>query len=50
LEGNIALNSIAQIAAFRKCTLAQGLGTGQLFKNNFTNLNQLKSDQLSKLL
>ncbi len=35
LESNIGLNAIAQYAAQHTTTIAQGLGTGQLFTNNF---------------
>ena len=35
LESNIGLNAIAQWTATLKPTLAQGLGTGGLFSNNF---------------
>lgn len=35
LESNIGLNAIAQYAAKERSAYAQGLGTGQLFSNNF---------------
>lgn len=35
LESNIGLNAIAQFTAQYKITLPQGLGTGQLYSNNF---------------
>lgn len=35
LESNIGLNAITQYAALGKVKIAQGLGTGQLFSNNF---------------
>lgn len=35
LESNIGLNAIAQYTATKKPVLHQGLGTGQLFTNNF---------------
>lgn len=35
LESNIGLNAIAQFAATYKPTIPQGLGTGQLYENNF---------------
>lgn len=35
LESNIGLNSIAQYAATKRLRRPQGLGTGQLFTNNF---------------
>lgn len=34
LESNIGLNAIARWAASHKVTMPQGLGTGQLYKNN----------------
>lgn len=34
LEANIGLNAIAQFTEYKKATLPQGLGTGQLFHNN----------------
>lgn len=35
LESNIGLNGIAQFASQYRLTLPQGLGTGQLYENNF---------------
>ncbi|MFZ4465381.1 MAG: o-succinylbenzoate synthase, partial [Bacteroidales bacterium] len=35
LESNIGLNILAQFAAKQGNPLIQGLGTGQLFSNNF---------------
>ena len=35
LESNIGLNAIAQLSSQYLPTLAQGLGTGQIYKNNF---------------
>ena len=35
LESNVGLNAIAQLAAHYRPLLPQGLGTGQLFENNF---------------
>ncbi len=34
LESNVGLNAIAQWISTQKVTVHQGLGTGQLFKNN----------------
>jgi o-succinylbenzoate synthase len=47
LESNIGLNSIAQFTAEFKNKLPQGLGTGQIYKNNFPSFLELKTDQLS---
>jgi len=35
LESNIGLNAIAQFAAYKNVEMPQGLGTGQLYHNNF---------------
>ena len=35
LESNIGLNAIAQYTYTKNCCIPQGLGTGQLFTNNF---------------
>jgi hypothetical protein len=35
LESNIGLNAIAQLASTFENNLPQGLGTGQLYENNF---------------
>lgn len=37
LESNIGLNAIAQFTATREVQMPQGLGTGQLYHNNFTS-------------
>ena len=37
LESNIGLNAIAQWTSTLRCNLHQGLGTGQLFVNNFAS-------------
>jgi len=37
LESNIGLNAIAQFTATREVQMPQGLGTGQLYQNNFTS-------------
>lgn len=37
LESNIGLNAIAQFASHKKTTMPQGLGTGQLYTNNFSS-------------
>ena len=47
LESNIGLNSIAQFTAEFSNKLPQGLGTGQIYKNNFPSFLELKTDQLS---
>lgn len=46
LESNIGLNAIAQYAAVDKGTMAQGLGTGQLFENNFSSPYTVDSNGL----
>ena len=46
LESNIGLNSIAQFTAEFSNKLPQGLGTGQIYKNNFPAFLELKSDKL----
>jgi len=37
LESNIGLNAIAQFTAQYSVALPQGLGTGQIYENNFTS-------------
>lgn len=46
LESNIGLNAIAQWTFQKEVTLYQGLGTGQLFTNNFDSPLEIKSEQL----
>lgn len=46
LESNIGLNAIAQYTATTKPTLAQGLGTGQLYTNNIPAPYELDADGL----
>jgi o-succinylbenzoate synthase len=46
LEGNYALNSIAQFVYRTRNKLPQGLGTGQLYNNNFESRLSLNKDQL----
>ena len=46
LESNIGLNAIAQFAGNYPLTLAQGLGTGGLFVDNFPTLLELKGPSL----
>jgi len=46
LEGNYALNSIAQFVYKTGNKLPQGLGTGQLYSNNFNSRLSLKKDKL----
>lgn len=46
LESNIALNAIAQWVYTKKNSLPQGLGTGNVFKNNFSSQLYLKNGKL----
>jgi len=46
LESNIGLNAIAQWTFEQKTTTEQGLGTGQLFTNNFDSPLQIEGDRL----
>ena len=46
LESNIGLNAIAQWAATLKNTLPQGLGTGQLYENNYSSPLEIIGEQL----
>ena len=46
LEANIGLNAIAQYASTYDLKMPQGLGTGQVFKNNVSSPLELISDQL----
>ena len=46
LESNIGLNAIAQWTFQLNATAEQGLGTGQLFTNNFDSPLEITSDQL----
>jgi len=46
LESNIGLNAIAQWTFQQNIKAEQGLGTGQLFTNNFYSPLQIKGDQL----
>lgn len=46
LESNIGLNALAQYVASKNNPMPQGLGTGQLFKNNIDSTLQLKGDLL----
>jgi len=47
LESDLGLNAIAQFTASMETSMPQGLGTGQLFTNNFTSPLRLHKDQLS---
>jgi o-succinylbenzoate synthase len=47
LESNIGLNAICQFAAEYKNSLPQGLGTGQLYTNNFPSLLQIDKGYIS---
>jgi len=46
LESNIGLNAIAQWCAVQKNALPQGLGTGQLYTNNFESPLSLNGENL----
>jgi O-succinylbenzoate synthase len=47
LESNIGLNAIAQFTANQKLEMPQGLGTGQLFVNNFPSPLVMENAKLS---
>lgn len=46
LEGNVGLNAIAQWVSQYKNPLPQGLGTGQLYTNNFVSPLEVKGGEL----
>jgi L-alanine-DL-glutamate epimerase-like enolase superfamily enzyme len=46
LESNIGLNAIAQWTFQQNIKMEQGLGTGQLFTNNFDSPLEISGDQL----
>ena len=46
LESNIGLNAISQFCSEFKLKLPQGLGTGQLYTNNFTSPLFLKGEMI----
>ncbi|WP_181306417.1 o-succinylbenzoate synthase [Rufibacter sp. XAAS-G3-1] len=46
LESNIGLNAIAQFAADQANPLPQGLGTGQLYHNNFASPLEIRGEEL----
>lgn len=46
LESNVGLNAIAQWTALLKTNIAQGLGTGQLYSNNFPSPLKISQGQL----
>ena len=46
LESNIGLNAIAQYVATKQSKMPQGLGTGELFTNNFTSPLEVKNGSL----
>ncbi len=46
LESNIGLNAIAQFVSTKNNTLPQGLGTGQLYSNNFDSPLQIQNGKL----
>jgi O-succinylbenzoate synthase len=43
LESNVGLNAIAQFTSLYPVTLPQGLGTGQLYENNFESPLQVEN-------
>lgn len=47
LESNIGLNAICQLAAHYPVQIPQGLGTGQLYDNNFESPLQVKKGNIS---
>jgi o-succinylbenzoate synthase len=49
LESNIGLNAIAQWAATLDNEMVQGLGTGQLYENNFSSPLHIRNARLSYL-
>jgi o-succinylbenzoate synthase len=46
LESNIGLNAIAQWAFTKNVSMHQGLGTGQLFTNNFDSPLEIRGEKL----
>lgn len=46
LESNIGLNAIAQLTATYKSDIPQGLGTGQLYHNNFSSPLKIEKGHL----
>lgn len=47
LESNVGLNAIAQWAGSKELTMPQGLGTGQLFVDNYTPIHlEIKGDRI----
>ncbi len=46
LESNVGLNAIAQWLSAKHTKLPQGLGTGQLYKNNIQSPLELRGDRL----
>ncbi len=46
LESNVGLNAIAQLTAQYRPTMAQGLGTGQIYKNNVSSPLEILSGEL----
>jgi o-succinylbenzoate synthase len=46
LEGNVGLSAIAQWVAGHCPNIAQGLGTGLLFENNFTSQTQILKNEI----
>ncbi|MCK9206969.1 MAG: o-succinylbenzoate synthase [Salinivirgaceae bacterium] len=46
LEGNIGLNAIAQWIFCQGSTMPQGLGTGQIYTNNFNSPLEMRGEEL----
>ena len=46
LESNVGLNAVAQWLSAKHTKLPQGLGTGQLYKNNIQSPLELRGDRL----
>jgi len=46
LESNIGLNAIAQFTSYLNTTMPQGLGTGQLYTNNFPSPLEIENAKL----
>jgi len=46
LEGNIGLNAIAQWTFIQGSTMPQGLGTGQIYTNNFNSPLEMRDEEL----
>lgn len=46
LESNVGLNALAQWVAYMKCEMPSGLGTGQLYTNNFRSAVERRGSML----